>query len=408
MTIRSIAAGALAALALAACDKQAAGPEVNSCEATTGTVIARVKADTARTPSADTTTFIAQAGVRVNLYRVSDTTLAIRNTSTDTRGRAVFAGLEPGDYILRVVPRSRTALASARQDTVTVVAGAADTTSVGFWVRLGASLGGSVTAQYTTQQRVETRRFPNVEVAFFREILQPVDPALPPPPPVFEAAPFAVDTTDVVGTFSVNVVPGPERYQLQMRALSPITGDVPAADSLFIGGALNAAVSLQALNTGVITMNSSAGILPNASATLNQTFQYPGLISAVPFRDQNGNGVRDSLDRNGDGVLESVEQLVPADSIVLQLRSGEADEAQRRVIVEAARVVGTSANAQPAATFASLQGGTYYVTISLLGSRLGSNPLLLQRSSSVEVVLANSFDRRTGPTAVLVPIPLGP
>ena len=203
MSSRSLVVGAFAALvALAACDKQDAGPTVVQDNA--GVVQATVLTDIGNSA---TFTYAARAGIAVGLYRDGDT-LLLRRATTNAQGKVIFRGLPEGRYFVRPIVRPNTVFGGPEFTVVTVTRGVTDSSSV-FRFRQGARLSGFLAAEFTTPAGPRQVRFgPGTIVEFYRDtsVAQSSKYAL-----------VAIDTTDASSTYEFFTTPKAQRYRLIYR-----------------------------------------------------------------------------------------------------------------------------------------------------------------------------------------------
>jgi len=323
-----VVAAGFALAGATACDKQDAGPI--SGPPGTRTLRVVVLRDTA--VIAGSRPLVPGTGVRVNVFAANDTTLAIRQVTTDATGAVTLVGLAAGDYIVRPALSPFSSVTTRGADTVTVAAGdtsvlLADTLRV----RLGATISGNLGVDFTGQTgRVQTR-FPNVVVTVQRETAVGSN----------TYATFALDTTDATGTFTIPAEPGPRRYRFVFDAST--LPNFPN-DSLLLGGTGTAVAT-----RGVVT-GSAFTLAPGGTSTQTQTYRFNTRVTGAVFRDNNKNGVRDT----GEGLLAG-------DTVVVQLRNS------------AGRVVAASTSIGPSTTasytFTSLAGGSYQITFDPVLSR---------------------------------------
>lgn len=334
MQHRTLLLGALVAIgAVAACDKQAAGPRVDVNPRNTGAIIATVLSDASNT---GTPNFVAASGVTVNVYRIGDTVNVLRRVTTDASGRVLVVGLEPGGYIVRPALRPLTTFAGRLADTITVAA--ADTLLADtIRVRFGARVIGTISSTFIGQTGPVTERYGGVIVRFYRETGVPN---------VFDPTPFATDTTDASGFYEVPVAPGTARVRIRFDA--PAISD----DTLTLNG--RTAVEIP---RGEDTLTTGA-IGTNATAAANAQYRFPNSISGRVYRDLDADGVYDGAGEN----------LVAGDQVALVLRSAT-DESLEPLFISA-----NITNSNITAFFVSLVPGRYALTLDPVNTRFPSNP----------------------------------
>lgn len=345
---------ALVALgALAACDKQPAGPAVEP--ANSAALAVNVQRDTAL---GTTPKFAPASNIRVSVFFPGDT-LPMRQANTDSKGNVLFIGLEPGDYIVSTAVAAASSYPGGRAaDTVTIAGTPADTVrSDTIGVRLGGTMSGTISADTTGQIGRGTAPFAGVVVA----LLQQHDPA---DPVAYDT--IALDTTDATGRYTFAVAPGVQKYRV-------------AFDAAAIPGFFNDTLLLNGTGTAVATrgpvLGSAVTIAPGGSCSSSACsfgYRFNTRIGGAVFRDADGNGA-----------LDAGEGLVAGDTVFVQLRNAAGDR-----VISSVRLLGT--NGGPVNySFTGLFGGSYQVGVDFATSKFADpKPVATQPAT---VTLANSL-----------------
>ena len=376
MKLRSLLVlGAVAGSAvLGACSEQNAGAFVGVDEFNTGVVRAIIRSDTA--VSASTAKYASQNGISVQLIPIgSETPLRTINT---VNGVATFVGLEPGTYIVRPVLRSQSSGAGQLEDTVTVTA--SDTTaSDTIRVRLGASVGGIIGAQYFDQTTQRNIRYGNVIVKIVRESA--------PGSNVFTDT-VGVDTTDATGAFSVPLPPDATRWRI---VFDPTT-IAALTDTMLVFTPDAASTPTSARPLAVFT--SPAGLSPNQNVSQNLLFGYRTRITGAVFRDLNNDEIK----------AASGENLVNGDTVNIELRNADGTR-----LLSTARVLGSAAVASQNYTFNGMAPGTYTITHNTRTSRFPTANGAFTRARTYQVtIVGNASGTNTETIVRAYGVPYGP
>ena len=347
----------------AACGRQDSrpliGPDAKAFAASTGTVKIAVLRDTAN--SRIVPKFVAGSGVRVNLYEAGDPTKLVRTALTNSAGEVFFAGLAPGNYILRDSLRVKsTSLIPAGGTLITVTAGDTVTTDT-VKVRLSTRVSGIARTDFVDQVKNTSVRLANLKIVLLREtgiatnVYVPVDSTV----------------TNGVGFYEFFAEAGPERLRVQFNS-----GDITNFnEATTLGGAA------PPFTKKVETINLTAAN-PGGELTGNFQFSLPTRLTGIVFRDRNGNGVRDSLP-----TLNPKEGLIAGDIIVIRLK----DSTDTRVITTTRVTATTTTSNTTVNTFSfspNLAPGKYILRLDPLGSRFPSNPLEFSAGPAYEVFVA--------------------
>ena len=290
------------------------------------------------------------------------------------RGKIRFFGLIPGTYVMRPSLRAySTATSTASVTTqlgdsivLAVAAGALDTTGV-FRVRLGASIAGSLTIQWTDSAQLnKTIRLASTKIVVQRETA----------PASGVYANLDSVTTDATGFYTmplrVDGTPGPASLTTRLRLMWTsntvgLSSQPPDLASFLLGGFGTTTVNPALNATTTFTQGGTAGAVPNQSITQNLTYTLPSQIQGRVFLDKNANG---TYDAGGVGAL--AEELAVGDTVRVQLRNNDAlTAATSRVITTTANIIGTGAAVNY--TFTGLRMGNYRLSMDLLNSRIGGS-----------------------------------
>lgn len=371
MTSRSFVVGALAAaVALAACSRQDAGPTV--VQDNTGVVQATVLTDVSNAASF---TFTARAGIVVGLYRDGDT-LLLRRATTNAAGKVIFRGLPEGRYFVRPIVRPNTVFGGPEFTAVTVTRGAVDSSSV-FRFRQGARLSGFLAAEFMDSTGPKQQRFgPGIIVELFRDTS------------VAQSGKYALlgtDTTDASSSFEFFTTPKAQKYRLIYRAPQSAK-----SDSLrFVPD------TLQGVRDSVITFTSSSAGLAADNVTQNLIFNYTSRIAGVVFKDLNNDGIKNGTN----------EALIAGDTAVITLRDSATGKVLAIQRVNANTTASTSIGRPVQGySFTSLAPGRYVILMDRLSSRFITNPAAFTNPAPKYVTIVTNKDKQV----VDYPIRSGP
>lgn len=373
-------------MATAACGHQEAAPivapDAEAFAAATGSLRVLVRRDTS--PNA-TPIWVAASGVRVNLYKGTDT-LPIRQLNTSPTGEALFLGLEPGTYTYGTSLRTGTVITVVPGGTpsATVVAGdtvLADTVKV----RIPAIVTGIVGARYINQLREQTDRYAGVTVELLRESALNVG----------DFAVIATTTTDQAGVYSFILPAGTARAQVRINGATITQRTDPML--LFQGAGTVPYVPA----THTVTL---PAITPDRSITQDLLFMYNSRITISPFRDTDKDGVRDDAVTG----VSPAEGMLAGDTVFFQLR--DATGARTVLSGTTLRAVATTNGARPVVTINGLQAGTYTIYVDRISSRFPQSPFLYDASSFAPVTVVIEASSTTPQTidTVLFPIKAPP
>lgn len=375
MTRRIFSIGALVVAARAAgCDEQPAGPARTDSPENAGNLIVFVRTAKNNTDTATYTTG-GSAQLQVNVYAISDTLVPLRFGTVPASGRLVFPGLTEGTYLVKPVVRQfTTAVGNQFTDTITVVAGATDSSAF-FRFRPGARVSGQITAFRNTPNGPDTDRFQGVIVEFLRGAGTPA---------VFTVA--ATDTTDVAGNYEFIQTPGPAPFRIRFTVPTEAITDTAVAarrDSLRFG----TTPTSPALSSTITFNGPATGLVPD-QVTQNFQFTLLGRITGTAFRDVNRNGTQEA----GEGVLAG-------DTVNVVLYNAD----KSRVIATTRVQSPTAAN--PAGlvyNFTSVQGGTYVLRFDAATSRFPASPALRTTSIEYTITVPNSNETVTQPIPIVL------
>ena len=363
MSFRRIAIGALVIPAvLAACDKQAAGPGVDT-ESESAGIQAIVRTDTTST-GATPSNYAVRAGINVNLYRQGDT-IVLRRQTTNAQGKVTFRGLEPGTYILRPSVRGFTFFDGGTEFAVVTARARTVDSSTVFRLRQGARVTGFAQVNVTNQDRfLQQRVGQGVPVDLLRD----------------DGAGFvkiATQTSDASGAFDFTtpVTSRPLRVAFALNETGLPAG-VSAEELILVADPTQNA----ARDTVTRTLGSGAG---GGTGSLTFVFEYRSRITGQVFRDLNNNGTKDAG-----------EDLIAGDTIALQLRdaTGERVLQTQRVFFNTAASAAIGRPAQ-GYSFTSLEPGTYKITVAAAATRFNGLPVTTQTFGTGEVVIGNRAEQ---------------
>ena len=374
MSFRSFAIGALALTALAACDKQPAGPAVATASESAG-IQAQVRTDTTSTGTTPSN-YVVRAGINVNLYRQGED-IVLRRQTTNAQGKVTFRGLAPGNYVLRPSVRDFTFYGGNEFAVVRAQSRTVDSSTV-FLLRQGARVTGFAQVNVTNQERFIQQR---VGQGATVELLQDVSAGQS---GAGDFQRLAIGTADAAGAYDFTVPVTSRRYRVAyvLDQLGLPEG-VTAADLILTTDAT------QRASADTIRRTVATG-LPGGVSTQTFVFEYASRITGQVFRDLNGNGTK-----------EAGEDLIAGDTITLQLRNAEGDRVlqTQRVFSTTTASAGIGRPAQ-GYSFTSLEPGTYLITVAPAATRFSGLPVTTQTFGTGEVVV----DTRASQMVLNIPV----